>query len=77
MNTTESLHDLSERVQTDMAIALERACASLPAELDTYATRKHVAQRLIVFAESGEVRLSELTAAATQALAELTPADAG
>ena len=72
MSTTESLHDLNERLQADMAVALERACASLPPDLDSYATRKFIARRLIKLAESGECRLTELTSAARCALAELT-----
>jgi hypothetical protein len=71
VNATEARHALDERVQTDMAVALERACASLPPDLDTYTTRKFIAQRLIALADSGECRLTELTSAARCALAEL------
>jgi hypothetical protein len=71
VNANEALHALDERVQTDMAVALERACASLPPDLDTYTTRKFIAERLITLAEGGECRLNELTSAARCALAEL------
>ena len=71
MSAMETLHDLTERVQADLSVALERACASLPPELDTYATRKYVAQQLLELAEAGEDRLTELTAAAKRVLAEL------
>ena len=73
MSATGALHELSERVQADLAVALERACASLPRELDTYATRKIVARRLLRLARSGEERLSELTTAARHAVAEMKP----
>jgi hypothetical protein len=71
MSMTDSLQILDERVKADMSVALERVCVTLPPELDNYATRKFVAERLIGLVESGEHRLSELTAAARRALTEL------
>jgi hypothetical protein len=73
MSTSTVLHELSERVQADMAVALERACASLPPDLDNYTTRKFVAKRLLKLAGRGEERLSELTAAAKHAVTEMKP----
>ena len=71
MSITENRYDLDERVRADMSVALERACNTLPPDLDSYEARKFIAQHLDTLVESGEVRLSELTAGARRALAEL------
>ncbi len=56
---------------TNMSIALERACRGIPLELRTHEDRLFVAQRIIAYANHGNIRLGDLTAVGQRAVDEL------
>ena len=69
--------DFDERTQANMEIALERACANLPAGMQGHDARKFVAQRIIGYAKRGDATLTELTAAGKRAVVELLSRSSG
>lgn len=59
------------RTLANMEIALERACAVLAAGAEQHRARRHIANRIIRCAGTGNRTLSALTAAAVAAAREL------
>jgi hypothetical protein len=63
--------DFDEATLTNMEIALERACAGLPKDMQAHEARKFVARRIIDCARRGNTTLTELTATGKRAVVEL------
>jgi hypothetical protein len=63
--------DFDEGTLANMEIALDRACANLPADMQGHEARKFVALRIVAYAKRGDVTLTELTAAGRRAVVEL------
>ena len=63
--------EFDERTAANMEVALQRACQRLPADRQDHDTRKFIAERIIDAARKGLTSLTELTAAAVQALSQL------
>jgi hypothetical protein len=59
------------RTLSNMEIALERACKTLPKDNEQHEDRRHIASRIIKCAESGDRTLGGLTKAGRVAASEL------
>jgi hypothetical protein len=63
--------NFDSRTRANMEIALERACALLPAGAEQHENRRYIAGRILKCAESGDVTLSGLADAGERAAHEL------
>ena len=59
------------RTLANMEVALERACQALPKSSDNHDVRRHIANRLLDYAKSGDRTLTGLTKAANLAATEI------
>lgn len=60
------------RTLANMEVALERACKALPLGSEQHEARRHVANRIVECAESGDRTLGGLTEAGRAAASEFT-----
>jgi hypothetical protein len=63
--------NFDSRTRANMDVALERACALLPAAAEQHENRRYIASRILKCAEGGDATLGGLTEAAERAAQEL------
>ena len=63
--------NFDSRTRANMEVALDRACALLPAGAEQHDNRRYIASRILKCAEGGDVTLNGLTEAGGSAALEL------
>ena len=66
------LIEFDQNTMADMTVALAYACKRIPADKDSYDTRKQIADAMIASAHSGRRALNDFQNVGVKVLAEIT-----